>query len=399
MLRIHPFPVVQVSTLFFLLGAWPREVTGATNIGTGCVERYDAGTDYFPEKATVEAARGFSVAYHKSYKVVTVSKAYPDGPAERYVLLQCGAPKPAPTGELAAAPVITVPIKSMFSASTTHLPLLIDLGRLDILTGTRTFADVMSPPVVELIRAGKLTEFGSHAAVDAEVIITKRPALLMTGGDHNATYVTLRSAGIPVVANAEYLESTPLGRAEWVKYMGLFLNEESKAAGLFDVIRRRYLDLVARTVPILEKDRPRVMTGGGPHGTFFIAGGRSYVATMIRDAGGRYVWADNTATDSALVDLEVQIQRAGDADIWINGGAWKSLAAVMADEPRYAEFKAYRTGQIWLYERRVNAAGANEYWSRSVTRPDLVLADMIKIFHPRLIPDHELEWYLQVPGK
>jgi iron complex transport system substrate-binding protein len=141
------------------------------------------------------------------------------------------------------------------------------------------------------------------------------------------------------------------------------------------------------------------MTGRGARGDFVIAGGRSYVAALIRDAGGRYVWADNTAEGSATIDLEAQIRRAGNADIWINGGGWPSLAAMVKDEPRYAEFKAYRTGQVWVYERHVTAAGANDYWSRAVSHPDLVLGDLIKIFQPTLVPTHELRWYLQVPAR
>jgi len=121
------------------------------------------------------------------------------------------------------------------------------------------------------------------------------------------------------------------------------------------------------------------------------------VAALIKDAGGRYVWAGNTAEGSAAIDLEAQIRRAGSADIWINGGGWASLAAMVKDEPRYAEFKAYRTGQVWVYERHLTPAGANDYWSRAVSHPDLVLADLVKIFHPNLVPQHEFQWYLQVP--
>ena len=91
--------------------------------------------DYFPDKVAIEDAANFSVEYRRSYKVVTVKEAYAGGPAERYVLVQCGAPAPRLDGDLAGAQVVTVPITSLFSASTTHLPLLVDLQRLDVLTG------------------------------------------------------------------------------------------------------------------------------------------------------------------------------------------------------------------------------------------------------------------------
>ena len=99
------------------------------------------------------------------------------------------------------------------------------------------------------------------------------------------------------------------------------------------------------------------------------------------------------------VDLEAQIQRAADADIWINGGGWRSRAHMLQDEPRYVAFKAYRNGQVWVYEKRQQSSGLNDYWTRSVSRPDLVLADLVKIFHPSLLEPHLLEWYMQVPAR
>jgi iron complex transport system substrate-binding protein len=98
------------------------------------------------------------------------------------------------------------------------------------------------------------------------------------------------------------------------------------------------------------------------------------------------------------VDLEAQIARASSADFWINGGAWKSLQGMLLEEPRYREFKPVRQGTVWLYNRLVNAAGAYDYWSRGVTRPDLILEDLIKIFHPDLAAEHEFVWYKQVPA-
>lgn len=181
--------------------------------------------------------------------------------------------------------------------------------------------------------------------------------------------------------------------------MAMFLNEERRAQTLYTAVRDRYRALSARATGAPRSTWPLVMTGRSTRGTFVIAGGRSYVAALIRDAGGRYVWADNTGAGSASIDLEAQIRRAGNADIWINGGGWKSLAARLEDEPRYAGFKAYQRGQVWVYERRLTPTGANDYWSRSITHPDVVLADLVKIFHPSLVPEHGFEWYMPVPAR
>lgn len=373
--------------------------TRAANVTKGCIDRFDPAVDYFPDKAAVEDAGNFRVEYRRSYKVVTVTETYPGGPSERYVLVQCGAPAPPLNGPLADAQIVTVPVTSLYSASPTHLPLLVDLGRLDVLTGVWRLKDLTGDEIAARVATGRVSEFAAAGVIDAELVASNHPSLFMSGGAVSAPLGVIRAAGVPVVANTEWLEPTALARAEWLKYMALFLNEESRAQAAYGATKARYRALRARAAAQPEASRPLVMTGVSTRGTFIIAGGRSYVAALIRDAGGRYAWADNTAVGLASVDLEAQVQRASGADFWINGGGWKSLAAMLEDEPRYAAFKAYRTGQVWVYERRVTPAGGNDYWSRGVSHPDVVLADLVKIFHPALAADHAFEWYMPVPAR
>ncbi|PYR88467.1 MAG: ABC transporter substrate-binding protein [Acidobacteria bacterium] len=372
----------------------------AANVTTGCVDRFDPMADYFPDKLAIEDALDFSVEYRRSYKVVTVRDATEGGLPERYVLAQCGTPAPPLTGGLAGAQLVTVPLSSFFAFSTTHLPLLADLDRMDVLTGVAQHDAVMDPKAKARIKAGHVVEFARVGLViDVERVVAAKPSLLMATGTSNATLSVIRQAGVPVVANSEWREPTALGRAEWLKYMALFLNEERKAQAVYGDMKHRYRGLSARATTRSVAERPLVMTGRSTRGLFTIAGGRSYVAALIKDAGGRYVWADNPSVGFASVDLEAQIHRAADADVWINGGGWKNLAAMAEDEPRYAAFKAFRQGQVWVYERRQTPTGANDYWSRSVTRPDLVLADLVKIFHPALTPERAFEWYMRVPAR
>jgi len=364
----------------------------------GCVDRFDPSVDYFPDKVTVEDAANFTVSYHRSYKVVDVRTSV-GGPRDRFVLVQCGAPTPALQGELAGAQVVPVPVASLYSASTTHLALLVDLQRLDVLTGVSSKRFLIGDAILKRVSSAQVLEFAPSSVIDSELVVSQHPGLLMTGGSTSAELSVIQHAGIPVVPNHEWLESTALARSEWLKFTTLFLNEEGQGQRLYREMKERYRALSAKATAVPDSQRPSVMTGRGTHGDFVIAGGRSYVAALIRDAGGRYVWADNTATGSQTVDLEAQLKRAGGADIWINGGGWENRDAMVKDEPRYGLFKAYRTGQIWVYERNVNAVGANDYWSRAVSHPDLVLADLVKIFHPALASEHEFQWYLQVPAR
>ncbi len=373
-----------------------RPAAPAGNLIHGCVEKFDPTADYFPDKIAVEDAVNFSVSYHRAYKVVDVHTTK-DGSRERYVLSQCGAPLPALQGELAGAQVVRVPIASLYSQSTTHLGSLVDLHRLDVLTGVSMLKRLIGDEILKRASSGQVHEFSPTGVIDTELVVSQRPSVLMTGGSLSAELSVIKQAGVPVVANSEWLEPTALARGEWLKYMALFLNEERNAQHLFADVKGRYRALSARAIAIPADQQPTVMAGRGTHGDFVIAGGRSYAAALVRDAGGRYVWSDDTATGSVTLDLEAQLKRAGNADIWINGGGWANRAAMVKDEPRYGLFKAYRTGQVWVYERAVNAAGANDYWSGAVSHPDLVLADLVKILHPALVPNHQFHWYMPVP--
>lgn len=384
---------------FTLIAACGRSPGGPLAQSPECVERFDADRDYFPDKVQPEFAKNFSVEYHGAYKVVTVRRPA-DGPGEEpFVLLQCGAPVPALTGVLASAPVITIPVHSLFSAVSTHMPLLVDLDHVDALSGVALARYITNESILKRIEDGLVVEYAPNDVINTELVILKKPSMVMSSGGYTEAYDALRKAGIAVVPAVEWQESSALARAEWLKFMALFLNEEKKANTQFRDVRDRYMALKERATKIPEKDRPRVMTGSVYRGMFDIAGGASYAAGLIADAGAVYVWADNPAQGGISVDMESQIARASNADFWINGGDWRSLKEMLAEEPRYAQFRAFRHGNVWLYNRVVGAHGGYDYWSRGLTRPDLILGDLIKIFHPELAADHEFVWYKQVPAE
>jgi len=374
--------------------------SAASNVREGCVRTFEATADYFPDKIRLEDAANFRVEYRRSFKVVTVRDANPGGVPASYVLVQCGTPAPRLEGALTGAQIINVPVTSIFAASTTHLSLLVDLGRLDVLTGVSRLRELSGRALAAHVATGQVHEFAPVSVVDPELVLAHRPALFMAGSAATSPALpVIRAAGIPVVANTEWLEPTALARAEWLKYAALFLNEERKATEVYGSMKARYRALSARALAQTEARRPLVMTGRSTRGTFTIAGGRSYVAALIHDAGGRYVWDDNTSVGAPSVDLEAQISRGANADVWINGGGWPNLPAMLENEPRYTAFKAYRERQVWVYDLRLVSNGTSDYFLRSVSRPDLVLADLVRIFHPALVPDHAFEWYARVPDR
>ncbi|MEM9201848.1 MAG: ABC transporter substrate-binding protein [Actinomycetota bacterium] len=374
----------------------PEPVVLTENLTDSCVENAPAGSELFPEQVSTTYADNFSVSYHGTYKVLTINQPFPGGAAESYVLVQCGTEAPAePEAPAPIAATIQVPIDGLLSSSTTHLPLIEQLGRIDDLIGVSSLGFVSSEAV--LAEADRLIEYSPDFVLDTEVVLAADADVLMTGGTEDPAHEVLRDAGLAVVANAEWLEPTPLGRAEWIKYAAVLFNEEGSATEQFAEIELAYDEIVARAADVPDGERPSVQTGSAFDGTYFAAGGDSYVAALIADAGGAYVWSDNTDTGSLSLDLEAQLERGAEAEIWINGStAWTSLDAMLEDDPRYGEFAAQASGQVWLFNRIQNDNGGVDYFERGVTRPDLVLADLLKIFHPELAEDHTFEWYQQL---
>jgi iron complex transport system substrate-binding protein len=303
----------------------------------------------------------------------------------------CGAPSPRDLPEQSR--LVTIPLERVFADSVAHLGLLEELGRTDVVRGVAEGRYLTGEGLLRRFAAGEIVEYGRNEAVNAELVISQKPSAVMTSGIDDGAYMPVQNAGVPVVTNVSWLETSPLGRAEWLKFMAAFLNEERRAAERFHAIRKEYLRLKALVAEVAPEDRVTVTTGTAFRGIYTVAGGKSYAAGLIGDAGGSYVWSDNTDAGSATVDIEQQIQRAANADIWINGGDWKSLDDMISEDRRYAEFKSYRNRQVWVYNLRETASGANDYWSRGVARPDLVLSDLIKIFYPALERDADFQWY------
>lgn len=136
---------------------------------------FDEGTDYFPVHSTLEYAENFSISYEKAHQVLTVKQPYPDAEPESYVLYRCGTPEPELTGDLADAPRIEVPIQSLYSGSTTHLPLLVDLDRTDVLTGVSNASYVVNEEIRDRIGAGGVVEYAGGGQIDTEQVVAGAP--------------------------------------------------------------------------------------------------------------------------------------------------------------------------------------------------------------------------------
>jgi iron complex transport system substrate-binding protein len=363
-----------------------------TNFTDGCVESYSADFDYFPEKVVLTHTDGFTIEYVNNYKVVTVTTPWPGAEsAFEYVLVQCGTP--APEG-YDATQIIEVPVPSIVTMSTSYLPFLDNLGVLDRLVAVDDVTYVNNPTVLAMAEAGEIAQVGYGAGVNVEQLLELDPALIMTYGSGSPDYdahPVLLNAGLHAVVNAEWLETSPLGRAEWGKFIALFFNQEAAAETQFTATAARYAALAAQATAV--ETKPTVMTDSEYQGSWYVAGGNSFTAQYLADAGADYLWADDESTGSIPLAFEVVYDTAAAADYWINVGFVNSLAEMAAADARYADFAPFQNGNVWNNNKKQNANGGNDYYESAVANPDVVLADLISIFHPELLPDHETVYF------
>ena len=387
-----------VITFTFAAVVVPTQAQG-TNLTDACVDTFDPDTDYFPDKASFDYAASVTVEYFNHYKVVEVTQPWVGAEAGfEYVLVQCGAPTPDGFDD---AQIISVPAADTFALSTTYLPHLVQLGVLENLVGVDFASFVSTPEVLELAEAGELLEVGSGSSINVEVVLDAEPDLIMAYGSGFAdfdTHPVLLEAGLPVVLAAEFTEADPLARAEWLKFTALFYNQEATANDIFDNIASEYNGLLELTADISTDERPVVLTNSIFGDTWAVSGAESYAGQFIADAGGVVALGDDeiVALDDGSVAFPIEeiYDRAFDADFWlVNAYNVFSVNDLLGQDERYEDFEAVSNGGLYSNIGRMGPTGGFDYFETGVIEPHVILADLIHILHPELLPDHELEYY------
>jgi iron complex transport system substrate-binding protein len=357
--------------------------------------RVGVEADAFPDKAKLRHAIGFTIRYQPTHKVVDVVNPFSAAPdTARYILYPRGKARPTVAGR---AQFVEVPVRTLVCLSTTHIGLTDFLGVNDRIIAMADTARVLNKDVKERIRQGKVDEVGKDEILNLEKVLTLAPDLLMMVGFQGREISSLNpliESGIAVVANSEWKEKTLLGRMEWVKLLAAFLDKEALAEAKFDSIEAEYGRLKALAASAERK--PKVMGGISRKGVWTVPGGRSYIAAMLKDAGADYPWAEDTTTGSREIAFEAVYQEALDAEYWLNAGWAKSLREIAEEDPRYRDFRSFKTKNIYNNTKRIAANNSNDYWESGLVNPHIILADFVKILHPDLLPGHELYYTLKL---
>lgn len=346
-------------------------------------------------QVTIDYAKNFTLEYKDGYKLLTVTLPWL-GATEplQYALVPEGTKVDTDLGN---AVVIHTPIDNIVSLSSTYLPFLEQIDELDSLLAVDTADYIYNADVRSWVEEGRVATIGGGATVDVETVVEFAPDLIMTSASGSTewdTHPVLEQAGLNVVINSDYLEQDPLGRAEWGKFIAAFYDKEVEADQIFDAMVARYEE--AKALVVDRAAKATVFVNTAYEGTWYMPVGESYAAILLRDAGADYLWSDLAGTGAMPIDFEVVVERAKNADFWLNVGFASDLAGLTAMDPRYADFKAYQEGKVFNNNARITDMGGTDYYENGIANPDVVLMDLISIFYPDLAVEHELFFYRQL---
>lgn len=285
---------------------------------------------------------------------------------------------------------IHIPLRKVVVMTNIHARLLSELGLVDNIAGICEQQYISDSTIISRCMAGTIIDCGNGMYPNIEKIMELKPDAILVSPFEETGYGQLEKLGIPIIECADYMEKSPLGRAEWIRLFGRLFGVEEVADSLYNKIEREYLEMKDMTSRIKEK-RPSVMLDTKGGSAWYVAGGNSTIGQMIQDAGGEYVFSQNEKSGSIPLSFESVFDKAHDADIWLMKNSSSTMLTynlLAADYKLYSDFKPFKTRQIWVCD--VNDV---PYFEVTSFHPEILLRDFISIFHPGLSDSYETSFY------
>jgi iron complex transport system substrate-binding protein len=300
--------------------------------------------------------------------------------------------EPAPDGFTGT--VLASPPERIVCMSSSYTAFLGELGASDRIVGVSGAQFITNSLLTERWRAGDVADVGYDNNLNFELLTSLRPDLILIygvsdeGGGATAKY---REMGVPYVFMGEYLEESPLARAEWIVALGAML-DDAEGIDRFETIELAYNNLKDEVAAFSE--RPEVMFNAPYRDTWYAPGDDNYMVRLVRDAGGEYVCRGVGGRDSRPISIEEAYVAMQKADFWLNTNHYSTLAGLLADNPRFAETKPVRERRVFNNNARTTPVGGSDFWESGAVRPDVVLSDLMRILHPEAFPaDSTLYYY------
>ncbi|TDQ16392.1 iron complex transport system substrate-binding protein [Algoriphagus boseongensis] len=341
-------------------------------------------------------AQGFELKKGEGFWEILVTQGYTQADRTfRYLVLEEGVSLPKEGFDA----VVQLPVSKVVLTSTTQIPHLDLLGETELLAGFPQLDLISSASTRKLINQGKVKDLGSGPSANPELVIDLQPNWMMisTLGEDLRYLELFEQAGIPALINGEYVEQHPLGRAEWIKFTGVILGKYEEAVQQFEKIESEYLQAIQLAADLSPSQKPQVLSGVMYQDIWYAPGAESWGARILDNAGGNYVFSDQSGTGSLQLNYEFVLDKGLEAEFWIGSADFSSLEEMGKSESRYQNFQAWKKGNIYTYTNKKGETGGLEYFELGYMRPDLILKDLIKILHPELLPEYELYFYQKLP--
>lgn len=330
-------------------------------------------------------AEGFSIRYFANYKEVIVFSPWVKGTVyARYYLITNASTKTPTDGTK-----VLTPLKTLAATSVTQFEFLSLLGEINSIDGVCSPKIIYNLEINKRVGAGKIVDLGDAFSLNVEKTLQLKPgAVMMSGYNQNDPAAQrISEAGIPVIFNNEWMETSLLARAEWIKFVGAFYNKEKLADSIFADVDKRYNAIKSKAAAV--KSKPNIMSGSNFRGTWYMPAGRSFMGKLFADAGANYFYANDTTTGSLPLHVETVLKNFSETDIWLNC-SFNSIADLIKADSKHAFFRPVKLNRVYNFNKRLLPSTANDFWESAVARPDLLLSDVIAILHPELLPGYQL---------
>jgi iron complex transport system substrate-binding protein len=285
---------------------------------------------------------------------------------------------------LPAEKVILTPVKNIVALSATQWGPLLKLEKASVIKGVSESRFIKNVAIKDMLDKGDIIDVASDGIFKMEQLVDLAPDLILYSPDPLGVSSVLQRSGIKLLAWPDYFETNPLGRAEWIKLLGILVQKEEEANSIFDSVSYSYNNLKALTQSVVA--RPSVFADKAFAGQWYVPGGKSYMAEIFKDAGSDYVFSDNNQTASFPLDIETILSKSKSADFWRIAQASDSEYSyddLALENELYRGFGAFQNKKIIFCNTAKTA-----YFEQSPMEPHLILADFIAIMHPDLLPDH-----------
>ena len=346
------------------------------------------------QESNLKYATGFSITNYNNYKVLEINSPWPKSEKNySYLLLTKEQAMVSTFNKEEYDGIVTIPIEEIVVTSTTHIPALELLSVEQTLVGFPGTDYVSSEKTIKRIANNQVRELGKNGDINTEVLLELKPNAVIGYGvsSSNKTLETINKLGVPVIYNGDWVETSALAKAEWIKFFGVLYNKEKEANSIFNEIETNYLE--AKKLAAQATKQPSVLSGALHKDVWYLPSGTSPEAQFLKDANVNYLWSDTDQKGSLALSFESVFEKGYNAKIWLSPSYYRNLNDLEKASQHYVKFSAFKNKQVYSFANTTGVNGGVLYYELGTARPDLVLKDIIKICHPNLLPNYQTYFF------